>query len=244
MRSDSNGLGGCAAPLHALSDMAVFVKRKGGSDVPEVALHGFDIIPGSDRVHGVGMAQGVEMEIRHSSGGGFEPTARFCLVERPAALDHLQQGRDLGIVERARFLPLDFGQRAPCGGVVWDKPSSTAFSMAWWSTPWVRRTVAGENPFRPSKVCCPYGRPWCSSTGGGSFLLLFGVCCDMLGAGKNYLSALPVTVGGWPLHPGGDFLPPLRKEGVPMLTYSELFQFCLVVIGIVGLFIQVQNKKK
>ncbi len=29
-----------------------------------------------------------------------------------------------------------------------------------------------------------------------------------------------------------------------MLTYSELFQFCLVVIGIVGLFIQVQNKKK
>lgn len=29
-----------------------------------------------------------------------------------------------------------------------------------------------------------------------------------------------------------------------MLTYSELFQFCLVVIGIVGLVLQVHNKKK
>ena len=29
-----------------------------------------------------------------------------------------------------------------------------------------------------------------------------------------------------------------------MLTYSELFQFCLVVIGIVGLVIQVHDKKK
>lgn len=29
-----------------------------------------------------------------------------------------------------------------------------------------------------------------------------------------------------------------------MLTFSELFQFCLVVIGIVNLVIQVHNKKK
>ncbi len=29
-----------------------------------------------------------------------------------------------------------------------------------------------------------------------------------------------------------------------MLTYAELFQFCMVVIGIVGLVIQVYNKKK
>ena len=29
-----------------------------------------------------------------------------------------------------------------------------------------------------------------------------------------------------------------------MLTYSELFQFCLVIIGIVGLFIQLHEKKK
>ncbi len=29
-----------------------------------------------------------------------------------------------------------------------------------------------------------------------------------------------------------------------MLIYSELFQFCMVVIGIVGLFIQVHKKKQ
>lgn len=29
-----------------------------------------------------------------------------------------------------------------------------------------------------------------------------------------------------------------------MLTYSELFQFCLVIIGIVGLLIQLHEKKK
>ena len=29
-----------------------------------------------------------------------------------------------------------------------------------------------------------------------------------------------------------------------MLTYSELFQFCLVIIGICGLFLQAHNGKK
>ena len=37
---------------------------------------------------------------------------------------------------------------------------------------------------------------------------------------------------------------PSRKEGLLMLTYSELFQFCMVIIGICGLFIQVLNSKK
>lgn len=37
---------------------------------------------------------------------------------------------------------------------------------------------------------------------------------------------------------------PLQREGgVLMLTYSELFQFCLVVIGIIGLVIQITKKK-
>ena len=37
---------------------------------------------------------------------------------------------------------------------------------------------------------------------------------------------------------------PLQREGVVlMLTYSELFQFCLVVIGIIGLFFQATKKK-
>lgn len=44
------------------------------------------------------------------------------------------------------------------------------------------------------------------------------------------------------LYPG-DFLPPPPQEGVMlMLTYSELFQFCLVIIGIVGLFFQAKKK--
>ena len=55
--------------------------------------------------------------------------------------------------------------------------------------------------------------------------------------------ALPATVGGWTLHPGGDFSPPPPQEGVMlMLTYSELFQFCLVIIGIIGLFFQAKKK--
>ena len=29
-----------------------------------------------------------------------------------------------------------------------------------------------------------------------------------------------------------------------MLTYSELFQFCLVIISILGLVIQITDKKK
>ena len=55
-------------------------------------------------------------------------------------------------------------------------------------------------------------------------------------------SALPATVGGWPLHPGGDFLPPPKEGVMLMLTYSELFQFCLVIIGIIGLFFQAKKK--
>ncbi len=60
--------------------------------------------------------------------------------------------------------------------------------------------------------------------------------CDILA------TALPATVGGWSLHPGGDFLPPPQEGVMLMLTYSELFQFCLVVIGIIGLFFQAKKK--
>ena len=34
-----------------------------------------------------------------------------------------------------------------------------------------------------------------------------------------------------------------RKGGCPMVTYSELFAYSLVIIGICGLFIQVYKKK-
>ena len=45
--------------------------------------------------------------------------------------------------------------------------------------------------------------------------------------------ALPVTVGG--LSPGNGGLVP-RKGGIAMVTYGELFQFVLVMIGIATLF--------
>ncbi len=67
----------------------------------------------------------------------------------------------------------------------------------------------------------------------------------MLTTGKNHLSALPVTVDGWPLHPGEGLLSLSdERRGMPVLTYSEFFQFCLVIIGICGLFLQVHNGKK
>ena len=37
--------------------MTVDIKSKGGSRVTEIALHGFDVITGTDAVYGVGMAK-------------------------------------------------------------------------------------------------------------------------------------------------------------------------------------------
>ena len=36
---------------------------------------------------------------------------------------------------------------------------------------------------------------------------------------------------------------PIRKGVVDMVTYNELFQFCLVLIGLAGLIIQTIKKK-
>ena len=56
--------------------------------------------------------------------------------------------------------------------------------------------------------------------------------------------ALPATVGGWSLRTPEGTSCPLQREGVVlMVTYSELFQFCLVLIGIIGLVLQTKNKK-
>ena len=43
-------------------------------------------------------------------------------------------------------------------------------------------------------------------------------------------------------HPEGTSGLLQREEAMLMLTYSELFQFCLVVIGIIGLFLQAKKK--
>ena len=76
------------------------------------------------------------------------------------------------------------------------------------------------------------------------FLLLLAGNRVMLSAGKNDLSALPVTVGGWPSRQGAASCPLIfGKGGCPMVTYGELFQYTLVIIGIIGLFIAVNKKK-
>jgi len=76
------------------------------------------------------------------------------------------------------------------------------------------------------------------------FSLHFVKACAILSAGKNYLSALPVTVGGEALLTGGASCPLIfGKGGCPMVTYSELFQYTLVIIGMIGLFIAANKKK-
>ena len=78
----------------------------------------------------------------------------------------------------------------------------------------------------------------------GRFLLLFVESCGTLTAGKNPLSALPVTADGWPSRQGAASCPLIfGKGGCPMVTYSELFQYTLVIIGIIGLFIAAYKKK-
>ena len=41
--------------LHLVSHMAVYVQRKGRCGVTQIALHGFDVVPGSNRGNGVGV---------------------------------------------------------------------------------------------------------------------------------------------------------------------------------------------
>ena len=55
--------------------------------------------------------------------------------------------------------------------------------------------------------------------------------------------ALPYTVGGWP-PTGGSFCPLIHgKGGCPMVTYSDLIQTGILVVGIIGLFIAANKKK-
>lgn len=78
----------------------------------------------------------------------------------------------------------------------------------------------------------------------GHFPLPFARSYDTLRTGKSNLSALPVTVDGLALLTGAASLPPIFGKGAClMVTYSELFAYSLVIIGICGLFIQVHKKK-
>ena len=55
--------------------------------------------------------------------------------------------------------------------------------------------------------------------------------------------ALSLTVGGWSLPSRRGSALSERGGGDAMqITYSDLFQFCLVIIGIISLFIQAKKK--
>ena len=54
----------------------------------------------------------------------------------------------------------------------------------------------------------------------------------------------PHTVaGGWPPALNGGFPRFGRKGEMLMVTYSELFQFCLVILGVVALVLDATKKK-
>ena len=72
----------------------------------------------------------------------------------------------------------------------------------------------------------------------GAFLLAFWeiLCYLVIGAASNGRRLAPA--------PRGFFLPLIEREGVfGMVTYDELFQFCLVLIGFAGLIVQITKKK-
>lgn len=73
------------------------------------------------------------------------------------------------------------------------------------------------------------------------------ILCEWLHFGENcgilYL-VQQIPVRWLVLLTGGNDLPPNPvKGGLFMVTYTEMFQFCLIIIGICGLFIQVRKKK-
>ena len=65
-------------------------------------------------------------------------------------------------------------------------------------------------------------------------------------AAKNVVSCFwryQQTAGGWP-PTGGSFCPLIHgKGGCPMVTYSDLIQTGILVVGIIGLFMMANKKK-
>ena len=56
----------CAGLFHLLGDVAIHVQREGSGVVAQVALHGFDVIPGPESCHGVAVAEIVEPRVRQT----------------------------------------------------------------------------------------------------------------------------------------------------------------------------------
>ena len=107
-----------------------------------------------------------------------------------------------------------------------------------------------RNGFARFSCCglsCPVAFSWCRFFGGSvgfgvgfswsAYLTLrFSRLCDIL------FLALPDS-SGQPLDGGQLLCPPIfGKEGCPMVTYSELIQIGILIVGIIGLV--TNNKKK
>ena len=81
--------------------------------------------------------------------------------------------------------------------------------------------------------------------GKGAHLLFSLILLHFAGNYGIVVMALPVTVGGWPPFCGGSFLAPDFTEGGDcMVTYSELFQFVMMLTAVIALILQVCNYKK
>jgi hypothetical protein len=52
------------------------------------------------------------------------------------------------------------------------------------------------------------------------------------------------SFGGTPSFTEGSSLPDERKEGCPMVTYADLFQFCIFIVALVGLVYQIFKDKR
>lgn len=64
------------------------------------------------------------------------------------------------------------------------------------------------------------------------------LCYSKLGAAEKRQAVWP------PAHVRGRFLPPdLRKGGLTMVTYADLIQIGILIVGIISLFIQAYKKK-
>ena len=57
---------------------------------------------------------------------------------------------------------------------------------------------------------------------------------------------LPVTVGGSPVLSGVIFFTPdsMEKGVSSMITWSELFQFCTLIVALLALVVQIIGNKK
>ena len=73
--------------------------------------------------------------------------------------------------------------------------------------------------------------------GNSLFCLHFSAVCVTLTV------VLPVTVGGLPPF-RGQLLPLIERKGVLlMVTYSDLIQIGILIVGIIGIFMMYKNQK-